>query len=466
MVVGKIAHCACAVADTYYRQRTPVSLMPWRKSLRGDDNVADVVVIGAGLAGIQTALELTERGVSVVVLEQDSIGSGASGVNGGFVMHGYAMELDELIERVGLEKAKWYHRMTLNSQQKLRERLLSNNIECEMDDTGSLDISMFDYTKQEWREDIKILNREFDLSLEYWPQEKIRDIYQTEVFRDGIYDPANFSVNPLKMILGLARVAEDMGATIYERSRVISVEPHPLSMPGSSPTKIEKRWAVNCLTHNSLEHSRIYADHVVYAGSAYNSELNVFRKIGKSIVGVHTYIGVTEPIPSGTLDNMFNGNHFMACDNRFAFNYFRPLPDRRLLWGGFCQTYEISNEALHQALKENLLQIFPMLHNVKFESMWGGKMGMARHWMPLIGTDSQKPGLWWCTAFAGHGLVPTALGGELIASAIANQDSRWQKFTEDFQPVYAGWPFGALAAQIVYSALTVFDGIELWWTNA
>ncbi len=44
---------------------------------------ADVCVVGAGYAGLSTALHLAERGVKTVVLEAYEPGWGGSGRNGG-----------------------------------------------------------------------------------------------------------------------------------------------------------------------------------------------------------------------------------------------------------------------------------------------------------------------------------------------------------------------------------------------
>ncbi|MGP1677974.1 MAG: hypothetical protein ACTS6J_12550, partial [Burkholderiales bacterium] len=39
-------------------------------------------------------------------------------------------------------------------------------------------------------------------------------------------------------------------------------------------------------------------------------------------------------------------------------------------------------------------------------------------------------GLWLAQAFGGHGVAPTAFAGELLASAIAEGDSRWREFSD------------------------------------
>ena len=51
---------------------------------------------------------------------------------------------------------------------------------------------------------------------------------------------------------------------------------------------------------------------------------------------------------------------------------------------------------------------------------WSGLMSYARHQMPQIGR--MEDGLWLAQAFGGHGVAPTTLAGEVIASAIAEGD--------------------------------------------
>ncbi|MGI9414352.1 MAG: NAD(P)/FAD-dependent oxidoreductase, partial [Hyphomicrobiales bacterium] len=77
-----------------------------RRAPLGAQEAADVCVVGAGFAGLSTALELARRGVSVIVLEAHRVGWGASGRNGGFVTAGFALGLDTLISEAGLDQAR------------------------------------------------------------------------------------------------------------------------------------------------------------------------------------------------------------------------------------------------------------------------------------------------------------------------------------------------------------------------
>ena len=107
---------------------------------------------------------------------------------------------------------------------------------------------------------------------------------------------------------------------------------------------------------------------------------------------------------------------YAVYDNRFATGYYRLLPDGRLLWGGRISTQEQPRD-LAGLMRRDLALVYPQLADVAVDHAWSGRMGFARHKMPLI--RELAPGLWVNSCFGGHGLNTTTLGGELVASAIA-----------------------------------------------
>ena len=105
---------------------------------------ADVCVIGGGLAGLATALGLAERGLSVVVLEQDRVGAAASGRNGGFAMAGFALYDSDLLEEASSRaRARSLYALTLDALRILRERINVYKIDCDVQDVGSVTLSLF-----------------------------------------------------------------------------------------------------------------------------------------------------------------------------------------------------------------------------------------------------------------------------------------------------------------------------------
>ena len=93
---------------------------------------ADVCVIGAGYTGVSTALNLAERGYSVVVLEAARIGWGASGRNGGQICSGYSPSMRKIAGWVGIEAAKRLWDMAEEAKAIIRGRVARHSIPCDL----------------------------------------------------------------------------------------------------------------------------------------------------------------------------------------------------------------------------------------------------------------------------------------------------------------------------------------------
>ncbi|HMB78101.1 MAG TPA: FAD-binding oxidoreductase, partial [Kiloniellaceae bacterium] len=113
--------------DSYYgrtrRRRPPFAPLEGRQA-------AEVCVIGGGLAGLNTALGLAQRGKRVVLLEARRIGWGASGRNGGFVGAGYALNPERLEAKVGRAAAVVLHGLTLSALALMKSRIRYFAIDC------------------------------------------------------------------------------------------------------------------------------------------------------------------------------------------------------------------------------------------------------------------------------------------------------------------------------------------------
>jgi len=166
---------------------------------------------------------------------------------------------------------------------------------------------------------------------------------------------------------------------------------------------------------------------------------------------------VTEPLGDRLHEVM--RTRAAVYDTRFAFDYYRPLPDSRLLWGGRISVLDRSPEAVKRLLYRDLLKVFPQLDGIAIDYAWSGLMSYARHEMPQVGRIDD--GLWLAQAFGGHGVAPTTFAGELLASAIAENDRRWQEFG-DYGLVSALKPAGFVGAQLSYWWLQAQDAWKDW----
>jgi len=109
---------------------------------------------------------------------------------------------------------------------------------------------------------------------------------------------------------------------------------------------------------------------------------------------------------------------------------------------------------------DDMLKVYPQLRGeVEPDLAWSGLLAYAPHKMPQIGKIA--PGYWYNTGFGGHGLVPTPVGGEIIASAIAEDDTRMELF-KPFGIGYAGGKAGRYAAQMVYYWWRMRDMLDIY----
>src|SRR6185312_12861707 len=118
-----------ADGPTYYAARA--GALAVRPPLSGT-RYCDVCIVGGGFAGLSAALHLAQRGYEAVLLEADQVGAGASGRNSGFVLPGYAMEVDDLCETVGAAQAEHLWRLSVEAVRLVASLAGRHAIDCEL----------------------------------------------------------------------------------------------------------------------------------------------------------------------------------------------------------------------------------------------------------------------------------------------------------------------------------------------
>lgn len=390
----------------------------------------EVCIVGGGFAGLNTALGLVERGQrDVVLLESKAIAFGASGRNGGFVFGGFSLGEKSLIKDLGLEKARKLRSGTLEGVELIRKRIQNYRISCDDVQEGVYWTNWFkDKTVLQERQ--ALLHESFHQTQEWVDERVLREKIKTSRYHDALFEPEAFHFHPLKYAYGLAQTVASQGVKLFGHSPAISL------------TRVGNGWEIKTPS------GQVKARHVVLACGGYLAKLR--QDIDQSILPIATYVMVTEPLHSKMSDIL--DTNAAIYDTRFSFDYYRPLPDSRLLWGGRISILDRSSKAVERLLYKDLLKVFPQMDGVKIDYAWSGLMSYARHQMPQVGQI--EPGLWVAQAFGGHGVAPTTFAGECVAAGIAEQDTRWQYFS-NYGLVSAMKPAGFLGAQLSY-----------WWANA
>lgn len=393
---------------------------------------APACIVGGGLAGLATALSLAERGVAAVLLEAGAIGDGASGRNGGMVSAGFNRGSLALARSHGRERAQALHALSREAMRLMRERIDRFAIACTPVE-GVVAASWF-AEPETLAAEVEALNAGFGMRLEAWPRERVRELYRTHRYHGAAFDPDGFHLDPLALVRGYARAALARGARLFEASPAIRLEPVREGFRVTTPR------------------GEVTAKRVILCPSGYGDPLA--PALRRALLPVVTYVIVTEPLGERLATAI--RAPYAVFDDRMATGYYRPLAGGRLLWGGRVGLAERKHD-LAGLMRRDLAQVYPQLADVGIEHAWSGRMGFARHKMPMV--RLLRPNLWVNTAYGGHGLNGTTMGGELVARAMLEGDRRFELLAP-FAPQPVFGLLGRLVAQGIYWGHAARDALH------
>ncbi len=389
---------------------------PMRPALRGSLD-AQVCVVGGGFAGLATAIGLIERGVrDVVVVEGETIGHGASGRNGGFVFGGFSLDNAQLLADQGSAGARAMYGLTRQAVATIRRRIAQYGIACDAIEGGVLLANWF-ADDQVLRKRQEFMAREFDVHWQMLSHDEMGAWTRSQRYAGGLLEPDAFHFHPLKYARGLAAVIEREGGRIHEQSVVTKIVP-PRTPDGGHEVHVAGgvgpgEHAAGGGTAGHTAGGVVHARHVVIAGGGYLRGLSA--PLERAMLPIATYVMATEPLGDALAASI--PGRAAIYDTRFSFDYYRALPDTRILWGGRISILDRDAAPIARLLKRDMLKVYPELRDVKVDYAWGGLMSYARHQMPQIGR--LPDGCWHALGFGGHGVGPTTAAGELLADAIA-----------------------------------------------
>jgi gamma-glutamylputrescine oxidase len=370
-----------------------------------DTITVDVCVIGAGLTGVSTALNLAERGHKVAVLEASKVGWAASGRNGGQMISGFACEIDTFAKYMPEPDVQRIWEMGLETLDIVKERVAKHHIDCDLTMgylTAANKPSHADALRA-WRDDAK---KRFKYErLRYVERAHMDQYVQSSRYLGGLFDPDSGHLHPLNYTLGLARAAVESGARIYEDSCV---------------TALRQENGAHVI---ETARGTVRAQYVVLACNTWLNGLA--PDVSRKIMPVGTYVIATEALDPARAQALMPARA-AVCDSRFVLDYFRPSPDNRLLWGGKVSYSTFAPRNLAEAMRRDMLKTFPQLADVKVDYAWGGFVDITMNRAPHFGRLS--PTIYFAQGFSGHGVNTTGLAGKLIAQAIDGQASRFDLF--------------------------------------
>jgi glycine/D-amino acid oxidase-like deaminating enzyme len=394
------AHAPEQHAASYYaatRNRPTLQFPALREAVQ-----ADVCIVGGGFSGLNTAIELAERGLSVVLLEARQIGWGASGRNGGQLIRGVGHEVERFLPLLGEDGVRELKLMGLEAVDIVRQRIKQYAIDCDLT-WGYCDLANKPADLEGFAadaEELRSLGYRHELRLLQPGQ--MHEVVGSERYVGGLIDMGSGHLHPLNLALGEAAAAAALGVRLYEHSAVTRIEHGP-----------------QVSVHTAQ--GQVRADTLVLACNAYLNDLE--PAIGGKVLPAGSYIIASEPLSPEHAHELIPQNMALS-DQRVALDYYRLSADHRLLFGGACHYSGRDPKDIAAYMRPKMLKVFPQLANVRIEYQWGGMIGIGANRLPQIGRLREHPNVYYAQAYAGHGLNATHLAGKLLGEAIAEQHSR------------------------------------------
>jgi gamma-glutamylputrescine oxidase len=389
---------------SYYEasvQREPLGA-PLQSALQ-----ADALIVGAGYAGLTSAIELAQRGLRVVLLEADRICSGASGRNGGQAIVGFASGQQPYEDQLGRDDARRAWDMSMESIKLLDQHIEKHAIACDRVH-GYLHVADSPRKARALEADMQALRDDYGFDSRIYTGEALRQQIDSPRYCAAAFEPVSGHLHPLKFGLGLAAAARRLGVQIFEHSPVQSLQRGDTLLARTPQGSVSARYAV-------------------LAGNCMLGEYGpaVAPEITPRIMPVGTYMIATAPLDPALCRRLIPSNA-SACDNNFVLDYFRFSADHRMLFGGRVSYTTATPANLLETMQRRMVQVFPALAGAPVEFVWGGFVDISMNRAPDFGRLGNN--VYYLQGFSGHGVAATVLGGRLVAEAIVGQAERFDVF--------------------------------------
>ena len=389
---------------------------------------ADVAIVGGGFSGVATAVELSERGYKVVLLESNRIGWGASGRNGGQIIGGYGQNPGAFRSTIGSEGVDIVEGMGVECVDIIKQRIEKYNIDCDLKwgycEVGLKKRHLKSY--QQWAED--------DPAMRLLDQDQIKEYVNSELYLGGYYREDWGHIQPLNLCIGEAKVAQSLGANIFENSQVTNIT------YGDNPVVTTQKGSVK-------------AGHVILCGNAYMGKLVPY--LDARVLPATSCIIGTEPLSDEQLRQTMVRD-VAVCDSRTALDYYRLSADKRLLFGGLSNYTGLEPTNAEAVMRNKMAKVFPSLKTVKIDYSWSGRMGISVRRMPQIGR-LKNSNILYASGYSGHGVAPTHMTGRLLAEAVDGNTHRFDIMNKMF---HLPWPGGKLLRRPAMAAGMMFYKIR------
>jgi len=377
-----------------------------------DTTDVDICIVGGGYTGLWTALRITELApsASVVIVEADICGGGASGRNGGMALSWWP-KIETLIERVGREEAVRLAHASAQAITDLGAFCAREGIDAHFRQAGWLWTATSPAQMNSWSGAIRAC-----AALGVHP---FQELEPAEVQRrtgspanlGAVLEASGATVQPALLARGLRRVALQRGVRIFEQSPMLEID-RDLGIVRTALGSVR-------------------AETIVLATNAWAAQIHELRR---AIVPLSSDMVATEPMPDRLAESGWTGGESIS-NSRLMVHYYRTTQDGRIAFGrgggalglagrfgpGFDYSPERANQVTH-----DLRRLVPNAASVGTTHLWGGAVDRSEDGLPLFGRLPGRRPVLYGVGLSGNGVGPCAIAGRILASTALSRDDEWE----------------------------------------
>ena len=357
---------------------------------------ADLVVIGAGLSGLAAAHTAASAGRSVVVLDKERLGWGASSRNGGMVIPELKAGPSTLVKKHGEQGRAMFDQV--NEAFDYVEGLATgaDGIDCDYRRSGMLMLAHSPYQVSYVQHEAEDMQRNGQPA-HFVRKEQLPAEVGSTAFAAGMVLERTGALHPARFHAGMARRALAAGAAIHDRTAATHIA-------GSTGA-----WQV--LTTRGA----VTAKDVFVATNAYADD--VLPWLQRRVTPVSSYIIATQVLDPEVAASVSPTGRMMVDTKNFLF-YWRLTPDGRVAFGGRRTLDPVDVSTARDFLYDSMVRIHPQLAGVPIDYAWGGSVAVTLDRMPHAG---RHDGIWYATGCNGSGVATNTWLGHRIAQTLTGQ---------------------------------------------
>ena len=396
MINGNVSHWWQQIGEPERRQALPGNL------------TADVAIVGAGYTGLWTAyyLKQAKPSLRVVVIEQNHVGYGASGRNGGWLTSAMTGGRAQYEPKFGRDAAERFQRAMNETVDEVIRVAGVEGIDADIKKGGEFNVA---YTPAQ---EARI--RAFAAEEQSWKYTDLELLEAAEAkakinvagTRAAVWHPHAARIQPAKLVKGIAEACERLGVEIYENTRVVEIAPRRVI----------------------TTHGTVSVEYIVRATEGFTANLKGLHRLW---LPMNSSLIASEPLSAEVWDELGWNKGEVLGDFAHVYMYAQRTADDRIAIGGRGVPYKFGSKtdtdgetalSTVQTLTEIMNRFFPATRGAAIDHVWSGVLGVPRDWAATVGLD-RSTGIAWGGGYVGTGVTSTNLAGRTITDLILGNDT-------------------------------------------